>query len=196
MTTGKSPPTGDCCPPGYVCDDASSCLLTMRLSFTAAVLTTTVSSGLVPIATNYITTTLPIGTSQTAVGRILEEDRQVTSENNNGNRLTEVQIGAIVGAVVGFLVLVLLSAMGILWRYRTLYRSRRGGSEDVDDKDACAKPELDAHDTEAKELSNGKYPVEVPSSPLPHELVGGYEAHGISELDGEPKLVAVEAKEL
>jgi hypothetical protein len=116
------------------------------------------------------------------------------TEPANDSGLTTQQVGGIIGGVLGAALLVLAGIVILIRRIR----QRRFGAESPESR--FEKAELDGQSKDIAsgyqttqlhgkvrqfvEMSSQTGPVELVGKDLHHELVGGYEAHGTSELHG------------
>ncbi|KAK3362494.1 hypothetical protein B0T25DRAFT_626918 [Lasiosphaeria hispida] len=199
---------GDCCPFGYHCDSLVQCRLTLKLNEETETITTTNSDGAFEVKT----TTFVVGPSVTAADRILQAaittSTKATSDppatgpaaqtDSGSGGLTGGQVGGIVGGVVGSVLLLAAAAAGVFVLVRLRKRgqaglkadgssSGTGGHSEDHELDAylSEKLELDV-DVQRLELGSESAHVEMQGTRLEHELVGGYETHGVSELHGTP----------
>lgn len=190
-----NPITGGCCPFGYSCDTNNStrCRLTLKLNEQTEVITTTSGS-----RTSVYTTTSIVGPSVTAAGRIAmtspaDSSGGGSSNSNASAGLTGSQVGGIAAGVVGG-TLLLASAT-----WFTMAKKRKekiqGSGDDGEDANAFEKQELDGEGLKHYELVTDHHRIEldakdglteVQGGRLDHELPGGYETHGVSELEGLP----------
>jgi len=121
----------------------------------------------------------------------LQEPAGNNSNNNSNNSgtgtgtgsLSSPQIGGITsGIIVGVFFILGLIWMGIKYRRRALVQAGETMAEDMPASiDNPNPPEIGGLEVPRSELP----PVEGERG-LGHELAGGYQAHGLSELEGEP----------
>jgi hypothetical protein len=129
------------------------------------------------------TTTVVVGSGPTVVDRVPEitsEGAETTSEAG-GRGLTGPQIGGIVGGVLSGLLLLAIVGAAIILRRRKRRRGAADGAADV--TDPFVKKELDAEGAQRAELSTESSVAELKGTQPAHELVGCYDAHGVSELE-------------
>ncbi|KAK3290156.1 uncharacterized protein B0H64DRAFT_413527 [Chaetomium fimeti] len=196
---------GDCCPNGYICDTATDtpCRLTLMAdTVTQTSVELITSTGTFGVMESLRTTTRTIAPSVVAVGRMQEASSTSgpqETEPINDNGLTPQQIGGIIGGVLGAILLILTFIL-LLIRHRRGRRQvatypgtpfQKGELDSQESQLGEIKsttsghhlPELDGDVRQVVELSEHNMPIEI-GEHLHHELVGGYEAHGTSEMDG------------
>ncbi|CAM1508952.1 Fc.00g026910.m01.CDS01 [Cosmosporella sp. VM-42] len=170
---------GDCCPYGYLCDTNSDvqCRLTLKLN---EVTETLYGSG-----TAVSRTVILVGDSVTAADRIPPAtSTDSTPKGSNSSGLSSPEIGGIVGGALGGFLLLLTGGLYLLIRNRRRRSAEKGG---VGVADSSGKPELDGQGVQLVELGGEDTLAEMQETHREYELVGGYEAHGISELEGTPR---------
>ena len=158
---------GDCCPNGYNCDSSADCVAVFKLTATTI---TYLSSN----ALRTITST--IGGGKTVVARVPASGSSTAPTSLSGS-----QIGGISGGLAGGMLLI-LAALYLFARHRRAGRRRTDSS--ASGLDSLGKPELEAQDTELKELTSYNQFAELEGVVLRHELAGGYDTHGVSEVVG------------
>ncbi|KAK4442639.1 hypothetical protein QBC34DRAFT_479865 [Podospora aff. communis PSN243] len=166
---------GGCCAGGYTCDSSlpTKCQLTLKVNVKTSTFTTDGTAA----------TSTYLEPEHTAVDRIALD----RGENNTGSgRLSRPQIGGIVGGFLGGIALV-ATLIAWLWiRYKRRQRPEEAEVEVVEEEKKEAIDDTKPPEIGGEEVSRSEMLVEPGEGGLGHELVGGYQAHGISELEGTP----------
>ena len=185
----NKPLIGDCCPIGFMCATATDapCRLTLRLNVITETMMITVGS----MVSSWMTTRIdPPSTDAARVREVI----------NDSTILTTSQIGGIIGGVLGA-ALVVVAGVVLLIRRRRQQQLVADRPEDLFQKSeldgqgwqrvelhemtsGAKTSELDGQSCQPTELAGENGPVELVGTQLQHELVGGYDSHGTSELYG------------
>ncbi|KAF6823633.1 hypothetical protein CMUS01_10604 [Colletotrichum musicola] len=204
--------TGSCCPTGHTCGVGGLCWAPAGATIgvvTVDTLTVTRESQTVPLTIHLTTTVDSVITAQTQVSALqattspgtatVTQVVQITGSSGGG--LTSAQVGGISGGAAALLLLVAGGVYILIRRLNVIAKfmgeHSRKAQADGSDLPNDGKGEMEAKSilpgsrvrvnetgTEIEEMSpqHGN-PVSWTQQQRPPELSGGYEAHGISELE-------------